>query len=219
MMLPSLVESVRWVFVEETLGLLSHATSRVRSEQSMMIISAPCFPITFCKFIMRLYAHVLLPTKYYSEIIVSKRIQKVLQALQVIIEAIADHLVHQLRGHKVRSYLSLHRAEFNHVHTDDSGAAANLTKEIEQLIPMQSAWFGCSHCRHLARIECIRINSHIGMLAQAFPWNDGCSFCKLIAPDDFYVWRSFHELSFFVTEAADANFREGYAHIYNTAFN
>src|SRR6266566_8742104 len=116
---------------------------------------------------------------------------------QSFIKAIADQLIHQLRGQEIRPRLSLHRAEFDHIHTYDGRACANFAEEIEQLIPVKSAGFGRSYSRHLTGVERVEVNCHIGMLAETFPWNDGSSFCKLVAPHNCYVRRSFHELGFF----------------------
>src|SRR5215472_11059519 len=81
---------------------------------------------------------------------------KILSSMRFFVEAIPDHLIHQLRSQEVGSCLTLHRTKFHDIHADNSCTLTNLAEQIQQLIPVESARFRSAHSGHLARINRIQ---------------------------------------------------------------
>src|SRR5205085_5850301 len=94
-----------------------------------------------------------------------------------LLEAIADHFVDEPGSQEVGAGLAWHGTEFDYVHADNRCAVADLAEEVEQLIPVQAAWFWGSYGGHFTGIERVEVDGYIGVLAQALPGNDGSGLC------------------------------------------
>src|SRR5689334_12028573 len=81
---------------------------------------------------------------------------------------IANHFIYEFCGKKLSACLSRQRAEFNDIHSNDGGAAADLFEKVQELVPAQSTGFGRANGGHFGGIERVQVNRHIGMSAQAF---------------------------------------------------
>src|SRR5947209_5072256 len=86
-------------------------------------------------------------------------------SLRWLLEAIADHFVDEPGCQEVGAGLTWHGAEFDYVHADNRCAVADLAEEVEELIPVQAAWFWGSYGGHFTGIECVEVDGYIGVLA------------------------------------------------------
>ena len=126
---PLLLGKVLWllVFVDDERKGLSQVVSKVPMKQSM----ARGRKI----YLIRKVRLFMLSPKYFllSEIIVTKDARSLLlpDVLRVVAEAIANHLVYEFSGQEICPGLSRHRTEFDDIHSNDSGTAANLVEEVE----------------------------------------------------------------------------------------
>jgi hypothetical protein len=79
---------------------------------------------------------------------------------------VGEDLEDELGGEEVGSGVSGLRAELHHIRPHQASPLTNEADQIDDLIPVEAAWFRGAHCRHLRGIEDIEVNGEVHLGAE-----------------------------------------------------